>query len=139
MNFRIQPADELPIYRQILRQVLDGIASGRILPGEKLPSQRELAQRLVVAPLTIKKAYELLERNGTVETRRGHGTFVRADPQMASPAERRLRMRAATRRLVIEAWVSGISLDELIRFLREEDAALSEERHRVEFAKENES
>ena len=124
MHIRIQPSDELPIYKQIVRQVLDGIATGRLAPGEKLPSHRELAQRLVIAPLTVKKGYEQLEREGAIETRRGQGTFVVATPPVASPSERRERLRTAVRRLLTDAWASGMPLDELVELLREEhDAA----------------
>jgi GntR family transcriptional regulator len=72
----IHPDDGLPIYRQIVRQVTHAVASGAIAPGEKMPSQRELAGELVINHLTVKKAYETLEARGIIETRRGLGTFV---------------------------------------------------------------
>ena len=72
----VNPGDELPIYRQIVRQVSDGIAGGRVKPGERLPSHRELAAQLVIAPLTVKKAYDELEREGLVYSQRGKGLFV---------------------------------------------------------------
>ncbi len=120
MHIHIQPTDELPIYKQIVSQVRDGVASKRIQPGEKLPSQRDLAQQLVIAPLTVKKAYDQLELDGVIETRRGQGTFITAAPPVLSPADRRERMRTAVRRLVTDAWASGMPEDELIALIREE-------------------
>jgi GntR family transcriptional regulator len=78
MLFTINPNDGLPIYRQIMRQVKHAVASGRLAPGDKLPSQRDLASELVVNHLTVKKAYEVLEAEGIIATERGRGTFVAA-------------------------------------------------------------
>ncbi len=128
MHIQIQPSDELPIYKQIVRQVREGIASERISPGEKLPSHRELAQRLVIAPLTVKKAYDQLELDGAIETRRGQGTFVTAAPPVASLEDRRERLRTAVRRLLTDAWASGMSLEELLGLLTEEHAITHAER-----------
>ena len=86
MQLYIVPGDELPIYRQIMRQVIDAVASGRLEAGAQLPSQRDLAEQLVISPLTVKKAYDELERDALIETQRGRGTFVRADaPKVIAP------------------------------------------------------
>ncbi|MBV9083318.1 MAG: GntR family transcriptional regulator, partial [Acidobacteriaceae bacterium] len=61
MQLFVSASDELPIYRQLMRQITDAIAVGRMKGGEKLPSHRELAEQLVIAPLTVKKAYDELE------------------------------------------------------------------------------
>ncbi len=72
----VNPNDGLPIYRQIVRQIRHAVASGTLTPGDKLPSQRELARELVISHLTVKKAYEVLEADGLTRTARGRGTFV---------------------------------------------------------------
>ena len=59
-----------------MRQITEGVAIGRLKSGAKLPSHRELSEQLVVAPLTVKKAYDELEALGVIETQRGRGTFV---------------------------------------------------------------
>ncbi len=128
MHIQIQPSDELPIYKQIVRQVRQGIASKRIDAGEKLPSHRELARRLVIAPLTVKKAYDTLELEGAIETRRGQGTFVSATPPVASQADLRERLRSAVRQLLTDAWASGLSLDELSGLIQEEHDRAQTER-----------
>lgn len=128
MHIRIQPSDELPIYRQIVRQVLDALAGGRLRGGDQMPSHRELAERLVVSPLTVKKAYDELERDGYLEQRRGQGTFVRAQPTAELEAARRDSLRVSLRRLVAEAAAAGVSVAQVIELLREEAAQLRAER-----------
>ena len=129
VHILIQPADDVPIYRQIVRQVLEALASGRLEHGERMPSQRELAQRLVVSPLTVKKAYDELERAGVLETRRGQGTFVAAPTGKAGSVRARVeRMAPLLRRLLGEAWAAQVPLEALIKQLRVEAARLDRER-----------
>lgn len=119
MQMHVNPGDELPIYRQIMRQVADAIAGGRLTPGEQLPSHRDLAERLVIAPLTVKKAYDELEREGLITTHRGRGTFVSDSPPIANPAQRRERLRDAGQRLLTQAALSGVPFSEVVRLLEE--------------------
>ena len=128
MELYVNPASELPIYRQIVHQVAAAIAGGRIRPGERLPSHRDLAAQLVIAPLTVKKAYDELEREGYLEMRRGRGTFVRRGLDAAGKAARRKRLSQEAARLVRAAEAAGVSLDQLIDELRTQAARLSEER-----------
>ncbi|PSR35123.1 MAG: GntR family transcriptional regulator [Sulfobacillus benefaciens] len=65
-----------PIYEQIVQQLSGAIARGDLDLGAKIPSVRELAQGLRAAPNTVVHAYQELEREGLIETRRGQGTFV---------------------------------------------------------------
>ena len=67
----------VPIYRQIIDQVLLGIASRQLEPGDRLPTVRHLAVELHVNPNTVARAYHDLEIQGTLKARRGTGTFVR--------------------------------------------------------------
>jgi GntR family transcriptional regulator len=76
MLLRITADAPEPIYEQIVRQVHAALASGRLSPGEQVPSHRDLATRLAINHLTVKRAYEQLERDGLLQTRRGLGTFV---------------------------------------------------------------
>ena len=72
MQLLVNPSDELPIYRQIMRQITEAIAGGRLKSGDKLTSHRELSEQLVIAPLTVKKAYDELEALGFIEIGRAH-------------------------------------------------------------------
>jgi len=118
MNLYVTPGDELPLYRQIVRQVTDAIAGGRLRPGDKLPSHRDLAAQLVIAPLTVKKAYDELEQEGLIETQRGRGTFVRHRPPGATDDSRE-RLRDAAQRLLSQAALSGVSFSEVLGLLEE--------------------
>jgi GntR family transcriptional regulator len=119
MALHINPGDELPIYRQIVRQIEDAIAVGKLAAGEKLLSHRELAAQLVVAPLTVKKAYDELEQRGLIETQRGRGTFVTATRPAAARDEARTRLRDAARRLLTQARLMDVPLEDVIRLLGE--------------------
>jgi GntR family transcriptional regulator len=114
----IHPGDELPIYRQIMRQITEAIAGGRLRAGDKLASHRELSEQLVVAPLTVKKAYDELEALGYIETQRGRGTFVCARLPKVDRSEQRERVRQAARNLLSQAALAGLDLDEVVEELR---------------------
>jgi len=119
MELYVNPAGELPIYRQIAHQITAAIAGERLKPGERLPSHRDLATRLVIAPLTVKKAYDALERDGLIETQRGRGTFVSKRPTAVDSREARERLRDIARRLLSQAAVAGVSMKELVALLDE--------------------
>lgn len=76
INFSIAPSDPTPIYRQIVDQVRRQIAGGVIVPGQELPSVRAMAQQHTINPMTVSKAYSLLEAEGLLERRRGMGMVV---------------------------------------------------------------
>lgn len=119
MELYVTPGDELPLYRQIVRQVSDAIAGARLNPGDRLPSHRELAAQLVVAPLTVKKAYDELEQGGLIETQRGRGTFVRERLPRAHADASRERLRDAARRLLSQASLAGVAFPEVLDLLEE--------------------
>lgn len=76
MNFAIAPSDPTPIYRQIVEQVRRQIAGGQLSTGIELPSVRAVAQLHAINPMTVSKAYSLLEAEGLLERRRGMGMVV---------------------------------------------------------------
>jgi len=128
MQFYVSAGAELPIYRQIMRQITDAIAGGRLRPSDKLPSHRELASLLVIAPLTVKKAYDELERDGIIRTERGRGTFVASGAERIDPAEQGERLRGGVRALLSRAHLGGVSVDELVDLVREVDRQFEQER-----------
>lgn len=125
----VSTGDDAPIYRQIVRQVVQGVASGALEAGERMPSIRVLAGQLVVAPLTVKKAYDVLEAEGVLVSRRGQGTFV-AEDVARSTQDAVERVRPHVRRVLVEAEVAGLDPAALAGLLEEEAAALREERER---------
>lgn len=119
MQIHVHPGDDLPIYRQIVRQVTDAIAGGTLEAGERLPSHRELAARLVIAPLTVKKAYDELEREGLIDTQRGRGTFVSDDLPAVDPRKRRERLRETAQRLLTQAALGRVPYRDVLDLLDE--------------------
>ena len=124
MQIRVSASDGLPIYQQIVNQVKYLVASGRLAPGEELPPIRTLAERLLINPNTVARAYRELEVAGVVVKRGTTGTFV---SDAGSPLARRERQRILTQRvdaLLAEARQLGFDLDHLFDLIRQRDAAL---------------
>lgn len=109
-----------------MRQITDAIAVGRLAPGEKLASHRELSEQVVIAPLTVKKAYDELEAQGYIETQRGRGTFVCARPPAVSRSAHTAQVTDAARALLAQAYLGGLHLPDVIRLLRDVDKQLTE-------------
>ena len=76
MQFRLDPHTGVPVYRQIIDQVMTGLASGALARGDQLPTVRQLAVDLAINPNTVIRAYRELEIRGVLETQQGTGTFV---------------------------------------------------------------
>lgn len=114
----------MPIYLQIVNQVKYLVASARLEPGEELPPIRVLAERLLVNPNTVARAYRELETAGIVTKRRTAGTYV---SEAGSPLARRERLRILTERadaLLAEARQMNVGTDEIIELLRQRDQAM---------------
>ena len=126
MQLIINPADELPIYRQIMRQITDAIAGGRLKSGDKLASHRELSEQLVVAPLTVKKAYDELEIRGLLETQRGRGTFVCARLPEPDPAGQLDQIRQAAQKFLSQAYLAGLNFPEVLEVVKEADREITQ-------------
>lgn len=124
MQIQIAPGDGVPIYLQIVNQVRHLVASGRLAAGEELPPIRALAERLLINPNTVARAYRELEVAGVVTKRRTAGTFV---SESASPLGRAERLEIVTARvdaLLAEARQLGVGLGELTELIRRRDAAI---------------
>ena len=80
MNFDIDPGLPVPIYRQIVEQVRRQVAGGAWRAGDELPSVRALALQHAINPMTVSKAYSLLEAEGLLERKRGMGMVVADEP-----------------------------------------------------------
>ncbi len=76
MLLQIEHHSGQPIYRQVIDQIRRQVVAGQLREGEQLPSVRDLAAQLRVNPMTISKAYSLLEMEGLLDRRRGVGLFV---------------------------------------------------------------
>jgi len=83
MQYEINPSAPIPIYRQIVDQVARLIAGGSLRPGDELPSVRAVAASHSINPMTVSKAYSLLEGQGLVQRVRGQGMVVARTPDSA--------------------------------------------------------
>jgi GntR family transcriptional regulator len=100
--FSIATGSPEPIYRQLVEQVRRLSAGGQLQPGDEMPSVREIAQALALNPMTVSKAYSLLEMEGVLARRRGLGMVV-AESAPAPPADRVSLLRPTLERAAVEA------------------------------------
>lgn len=114
MKFSCDTSSRSPIYRQLIEQVRRGIATGRLQPGERLPSVRQLSRDLVVNPNTIAKAYAELEREGVLHTRQGLGAFVAEQKTDATKKARRDQLLASLDEFLTEAVHLGFTAEEVL-------------------------
>jgi GntR family transcriptional regulator len=115
----IDSNDPTPIYAQLERALRAGIATGRLQPGDQLPTVRQLAVDLRVNANTVARVYAELERAAVIETRRGVGSFISSTPAQARPPrEHERRLRAFATRVLADADTAGFALDEVIAALR---------------------
>jgi DNA-binding transcriptional regulator YhcF (GntR family) len=89
------PGSDVPLYRQLVTQVVLAILSGDLKPGDRLPSTRELARRFAIHPNTISAGYRELEREGWTETRHGSGVYVRGHAKREATPEQVLDVAIA--------------------------------------------
>jgi GntR family transcriptional regulator len=120
----IDARDRTPIYAQLERALRAAVATGRLQPGDQLPTVRQLAVDLSVNANTVARVYAELERAGVIETRRGVGSFVCGSAARAHPPrEHDRRLRAFVTRLLADADAAGFTLEDVIRALEEHRSA----------------
>ena len=124
MDIRVSPQSNAPIYAQIVEQVKQLVASGRLAPGDELPTIRALAQRLLINPNTVARAYRELEVEGLVTSRVGQGTTVASGVSPLSVEARTRLMQEHVATLVTHARHLGFGIDDLCALVRQNfDAA----------------
>ncbi len=125
--FRIRPLSDRPIYRQLELQIEAHIVSGRWPPGHKLPSVRSLAEKLVINPNTVVRAYHELEQAGLVVKRDRSGVYVADHGSPFRQREREERLEGAARTYLGEGEQLGFELADMQRTLADQHAARSNE------------
>lgn len=128
MQIHLEAKDGVPIYLQVMQQIKYQIASGRLQPGEELPSIRTLAEQLLVNPNTIARAYRELELAGVVEKRRTAGTYV---AETGSPLARKERLKLINERidrLLVEAFQMGFDLDDVLKLIQKSQLAIDHQK-----------
>lgn len=118
-QFRLDLASGVPVYRQLIDQVLVAVASGALAPGAQLPTVRQVAVDLAINPNTVLRAYRELEIRGALNTQQGLGTFVAPEAVKADEALHQQRLSQLAADCAARAGASGFSLAELITRLQE--------------------
>ena len=131
LDLLIIPGSGVPIFRQIVDQVRLAAATGRLAEGSPLPSVRRLAERLVINPNTVAKAYAELARERVIETQQGRGVYIAAPRQMYTKTERLRRLAPLLDALAVEGLSLGFSREELGEALRQKLASLPAGSRRV--------
>jgi len=116
----ISPAAAGPLYQQIVDGIKREVLANRLTAGSALPSYRALAEQLLVSLITVKRAYEELEREGITYSRQGLGTFVAARGNDRTRADRRAAALDALRSAIHAGRQAGATDRELIQMLRDE-------------------
>src|SRR5262245_538778 len=106
------------LYQQIVDGLKKEVSEGRLAPGTALPSFRGLAEELLVSVITVKRAYEELERDGIIYRRQGLGTFVADAAHDRSREVKKQRASELLRGAVREATEAGLSARDIARLLQ---------------------
>jgi GntR family transcriptional regulator len=117
ISFRVDSRSVIPPYLQIVQQVRQALRMGLLDAGDKLPAVREVVAATAVNPNTVLKAYRDLEREGLIEARPGHGTFVLKRPPGPPPGTHSRLGRSLARwvRQAHEAGLDDESIESLLR------------------------
>lgn len=112
--FLIDPRDTRPIYEQIVDSIKEQVLKGNLKPGDQLPSVRQLAAMLVVNANTVMKAYNELERQEIIETRRGKGAFVAMLQEKSISEKQLIELRRQLKVDCIKMHYMGMSKQQVI-------------------------
>ncbi len=119
MNLEIDFRSELPIYLQIVERVKEMIASGRLKPGDQLPTVRAQALDLRVNFNTVARAYRILDESGIISTQQGRGTYILAlPPPETADKIRQQALQALTHRFLKEALRLGFDVENINQTLQ---------------------
>jgi GntR family transcriptional regulator len=130
LDLVITPGTGVAIFRQIVDQIRLAAATGGLKEGTALPSVRALAERLVINPNTVAKAYAELARERVIETQQGKGVFIAVPRQMYTKTERLRRIDPLLDALAVEGLSLGFSSQELVDSLRQKLASMSDSSRR---------
>lgn len=106
------------LYQQIVEGLRREVSEGRLAPGTALPSFRGLAEDLLVSVITVKRAYEELEREGIIYRRQGLGTFVSDTADERSRDAKKERARQLLAEALKEATEAGLETTDVVSLLR---------------------
>src|SRR5262245_1649039 len=118
-EFRLDLQSGVPVYRQLIDQVMGGMAAGLLVVGAQLPTVRQVAVDLAVNPKTGMRAYRELEIRGVLETQQGTGTFITRQKVKREDVERARQLNQLVTDFVARAGAAGFTIEDLLERLRE--------------------
>lgn len=118
-TFKLDPATGVPVYRQLIDQVMLAMAAGTLKCGVQLPTVRQVAVDLAINPNTVLRAYRELELRGALTTQQGLGTFVSLQEVQEDAAQRQARLSRLAADCAARAGAEGFSVKELTEMLNE--------------------
>ena len=117
--FRLDEHSGVPVYRQLIDQVLAARAAGLLAGGDQLPTVRQVAVDLAINPNTVARAWREMEIRGIVETQQGTGTFITHQKVEGRELERRHQLDRLVDDFVARAGASGFSIEDLLEQLQD--------------------
>lgn len=117
LPFVVQFKSGLPVYEQVLLAVKRAIAAGRLTPGDRFPSVRSLSQELRINPNTAHKIISTLIEEGLLKVQPGIGTVVSQKGPIAA-GQRQALLQQDVERLVVDARMISLELEELVQAIR---------------------
>ena len=118
-EFRLDLKSGIPVYRQIIDQVMGGVAAGTLAAGDQLPTVRQVAVDLSINPNTVLRAYRELEIRGALETQQGTGTFVRHKKVKRDEVESQRGLNQHVGEFVARAGSAGFTIADLLERLHD--------------------
>jgi GntR family transcriptional regulator len=120
-DWKIELHSGIPAYRQIVNHLTAAMADGTLRDGDRLPTIREMNERLGVNPNTVAKAYRELALKGLIDGQRGFGSFVKLDDPVGTlpPAKQRAMLTELYQRMVAEARSLGLNEEQILTFIEE--------------------
>ena len=126
--FLLDEHSGVPVYRQLIDQVLAARAAGVLAGGDQLPTVRQVAVDLSVNPNTVVRAYRELEIRGVLDTQQGMGTFIGSQPVPRDEMERRRQLDSLVSDFVARAGAAGFTLQDLLEQLHDRQNGVSKDR-----------
>ena len=118
-QFRLDLKSGVPVYRQLIDQVLVAIAAGQLSAGNQLPTVRQLAVELSINPNTVVRAYKELEIRGMLTTQQGTGTFITTKKVKSDEAQRQKRLSQMVGEFVARVSAEGYTVNDILERLGE--------------------
>ena len=127
-EFRLDRGSGVPVYRQLIDQVMGGMAAGALPPGHQLPTVRQVAVDLSINPNTVVRAYRELEIRGVLETQQGTGTFISQQKVKRDDLERQRQLNQLVGEFVSRAGAAGFSIGDLVEQLHDRQSETQKNR-----------